>query len=122
MGQRIHAIFMYLNPLTFERSIVIGGKHDRLIPMGTRVTPKPPVCVGKVVCFNFLTTICGWSERLAVDKEDTSCAVLTAVPILWKWLKIGEHGSKIEKRAGRGKSSHRLLLPLLQDRPIASGV
>ena len=58
MGQRIHAIFMYLNPLTFERSIVIGGKHDRLIPMGTRVTPKPPVCVGKVVWFNFLTIIC----------------------------------------------------------------
>ena len=58
MGQRIHAIFMYLNPLTFERSIVIGGKHDRLIPMGTGVTPKPPVCVGKVVRFNFLKIIC----------------------------------------------------------------
>ena len=58
MGQRIHAIFMYLNPLTFERSIVIGGKHDRLIPMGTRVTPKPLVPFGKVVGFNFLTIIC----------------------------------------------------------------
>ena len=57
MGQRIHAIFMYLNPLTFERSIVKGGKHDRLIPMGTRITPKPPVCVGKVVGFDFLTII-----------------------------------------------------------------
>ena len=58
MGQRINATFMYLNPLTFERSIVIGGKHDRLIPMGTRVTPKPPVCVGKVVGFNYLVIIC----------------------------------------------------------------
>ena len=55
MGQRIHVIFMFLNPLTFERSIVIGGKHDRLIPVGTRVTPKPPVCsVGKVAGFNYL--------------------------------------------------------------------
>ena len=49
---------MYLNPLTFERSIVKGGKHDILIPMGTRITPKPPVCVGKVVGFIFLTIIC----------------------------------------------------------------
>ena len=58
MGQRINATFMYLNPLTFERSIVKGGKHDRMIPMGTRITPKPPVCVGKVVGFNYLVIIC----------------------------------------------------------------
>ena len=44
---------------TFERFIVIGDKHDRLIPMGTGVNPKPPVCVGKVVGFNFLIVICG---------------------------------------------------------------
>ena len=62
MGQRIHAIFMYLNSLTFERSIVIGGKHDGLIPMGTRVTPKPLASVGKVVGFNFLTIICGYND------------------------------------------------------------
>ena len=38
--------------LTFERFIVIGGKCDRLIPMGTRVTPKPMVSLGKVWLFN----------------------------------------------------------------------
>ena len=58
LGQRKHIIELYFRPLTLKRSIVKGGKHDRLIPMGTRVTPKPLVCVGKVVGFNFLTLIC----------------------------------------------------------------
>ena len=58
LGQRKHIIELYFRSLTLKRSIVIGGKHDRLIPMGTRVTPKPPVCVGKVVGFIFLTMIC----------------------------------------------------------------
>ena len=58
LGQRKHIIELYFRPLTLKRSIVIGGKHDTLIPMGTRVTPKPPVCMGKVVELIFLTIIC----------------------------------------------------------------
>ena len=69
MGQRIRAIFMYLNPLTFERSIVIGAKHDRLIPMGTRVTPKPLASVGKVVGFNYLVIICVASNISSTDED-----------------------------------------------------
>ena len=48
--------FMYLYPHLSKGpcSIVIGGKHDKLIPMGSRVPPKPPVCVGKVIGFIFL--------------------------------------------------------------------
>ena len=86
MGQRIHGIFMYLNPLTFERSIVIGGKHDRLIPMGTRVTPKPLASVGKVVGFNFFTIICAESTSLDAmsGKGAWPCGPTFPTFIYWK--------------------------------------
>ena len=58
LGQRKHIIELYFRPLTLKRFIVIGCKQDRLIPMGTRVTPKPLASVGKVVGFNFLTMTC----------------------------------------------------------------
>ena len=58
LGHRKQIIGLCFRPLTLRRSIVIGSKHDGLIPMGTGVTPKPPVCMGKVVEFNFLTIIC----------------------------------------------------------------
>ena len=72
LGQRKHIIELYFRPLTLKRSIVIGGKHDRLIPMGTRVTPKPLVPFGKVVGFNFLTIICGQKSICICQKSTTS--------------------------------------------------
>ena len=58
LGQRKHIIELHFRPLTLKRFIVIGCKQDRLIPMGTRVTPTRVAFVGKVVGFNFLTMTC----------------------------------------------------------------
>jgi len=44
-------------------------KHDRLIPIGTRVTLKSLVCVGKVVGFNYLVIICVASNISSTDED-----------------------------------------------------
>ena len=68
MGQRKHIIELYFRPLTLKRFIVIGCKQDRLIPMGTRVTPKPLASVGKVVGFNYLVIICV-ASNISTDED-----------------------------------------------------
>ena len=70
LGQRKHIIEMYFRPLTLKRSIVKGGKHDRLIPMGTRVTPKPMVSLGKVWSFNL------FELHVTHPQKDTSKVLL----------------------------------------------